>query len=152
MYRSFGRYDDALVQAQRLAEAVPDDPLAWLDIAELNLTLHKLDASRSAFERLRELDDVPGHEAYPLHGLLQVEIEAEQWDRARELAAQAAAIDPRGLSADVAALLERRRGGAPGEGPPPERHEVEAALGASLADYRRMLSEDRRLSTGDTVG
>ncbi|MGA2925839.1 MAG: tetratricopeptide repeat protein [Solirubrobacteraceae bacterium] len=153
MYRSFGQYADALAQAQRLADAVPDDALAWLDVAELNLSLHKLDDARNAFGRLREIDDVPGHEAYPLHGLLQVEIEAEQWDRARALAAQAAAIDPHGLSTEVAAFLQAQAGEEPAEGQsPPARHEVEAALVASLRDYRAMLSDDRRLNSGEIIG
>ena len=62
MYRTFGRYDEALTQARLVADAAPDDPHAWLDVAELSLTLGKVDDARAAYERLRELDDVPGQE------------------------------------------------------------------------------------------
>lgn len=151
MYRSFGQYEDALAHARVIAEAAPEDPLASLDVAELSLAVGQLDESRAAFERLRELDDVPGHEAYPLHGMIEVEIRRERWQAASELAAQAAAIEQQGLSADVAGFVREQISG-PGEEPAPSRAEVEAALGSSLADYRRMLADGRRLSAGDILG
>lgn len=151
MYRSFGQYEEALAQARLLADSAPDDLMAWLDVAELSLAVGQLDEARDAFERLRELDDVPGHEAYPLHGMIQVEIRREQWDQAQELAAQAAAIDPHGLSTDVATFV-REQSGAPSEEPAPTREEVDAALAGSLADYRRMHADDRRLGAGDLLG
>ena len=40
----------------------------------------------AAFERLRELDDVPGHEAYPLHGMIQAEIQRDELAAAPALA------------------------------------------------------------------
>jgi Flp pilus assembly protein TadD len=151
MYRSFGQFTDALTQARRVVHALPDDIPAWLDVAELSLLVGELDEARGAFERLRELDDVPGHEAYPLHGLIQVEIRAEQWQRAAELAAQAAAIDPHGLSTDVAAFLHDQTTGSSDE-PAPTREEVENALAASLAEYRGIVADDRRLGGGEIVG
>jgi len=151
MYRSFGQYEDALAQARVVAEAAPDDVLSWLDVAELSLELGQLDDARSAFERLRELDDVPGHEVYPLHGMIQVEIRRQQWESARELAAQAAAIDPRELTADLAAFLSEQTVGPTDELAPP-RDAIEAALAASLSDYRRIHGDDRRLSAGDLYG
>jgi Flp pilus assembly protein TadD len=151
MYRSFGQYDDALAQARRITDAVPDDVLAWLDVAELSLQVGQLEEAGSAFEHIREIDDVPGHEAYPLHGLLLVEIRREQWPRAGELDTHLAAIDQRGLSADVGNFV-RHQAGEGGDEPPPERGQVEAALAASLADYRRMLYDDRGLVVGDLGG
>jgi Flp pilus assembly protein TadD len=151
MYRTFGQYEEALTQARRLAEAAPDDVLTQLDVAELSAATGRLDEARGAFERLRELDDVPGHEAYPLHGLLQVAIQGGEWERARELTEQAAAIDPHGLSTDVSAFV-REQSGEDTEEPPPSRGEVEEALTSSLADYRRMLADDRRLATEEIGG
>lgn len=148
MYRSLGQYEEALAQARRLADAVPDDALALLDVAELSVALGRLDEARSAFERLRELDDVPGHEAFPVLGLIQLEIAGANWDRAGELTEQAAAIDPQGLSSDLAAFLREQSGAGDREGAP-TRAEVETALATSLADYRRMLADDRRLSVGN---
>jgi Flp pilus assembly protein TadD len=151
MYRSFGQYEEALTQARRLAEATPDDILAWLDIAELSLMVRRFDDARDAFERLRELDDVPGHEAYPLHGLIHVELRRQGWDSARELAEQARAIDPRGLGTEVLAFLSARDG-QPGEAPAPTDAELDAALTASLTDYRRLHSDDRRMRTRELLG
>jgi Flp pilus assembly protein TadD len=151
MYRSFGQFDEALEQARRIVDSAPDDIVGWLDMGELSLEVGQLDDARSAFERLRELDDIPGHEAYPLHGMTLVEIRREQWDAVKELAEQAATIEPYGLSADVKAFLHEQTAGAAGE-PVPTRKELEIALAGSLKDYRRMLADDRRLSVGDIYG
>jgi len=145
MYRSFGQYEEALGQARRLAEAAPDDVLTRLDIAELSAWTGRLDEARAAFEQLREIDDVPGHEAYPIHGLIQVAIQGDEWDRAGNLIEQAAAIDPHGLATDVAAFV-RDQSGEELEEPAPTRSDVERALASSLADYRRMVADDRRLA------
>jgi Flp pilus assembly protein TadD len=150
MYRSFGQYEQALQHARMIADAAPDDVLAWLDVAELSLQVGRLDDASDAFARLRDLDDVPGREAYPLHGLIEVEIRREQWAPAQGFAAQAAAIDPHGLSTDLAAFLETQISGAGGE-PAPTAAEVEPALAASLAEYRKMLSEERMFGAGGSL-
>jgi tetratricopeptide (TPR) repeat protein len=152
LYRSFGQPDKALAQARQLADAVPDDALAWLDVAELSLELGELDTASEAFETLRNLDDVPGREVYPLHGLLKVEIGRGGWERARELAGEAAAIDPRGRSREIVAFVNEQAGGEDGEQPPPSREEVDAALTASLAEFRRLHADDRRLGSGEQDG
>jgi Flp pilus assembly protein TadD len=151
MYRVAGQFDEALAQAHKVARAAPDDALAWLDVAELSVLTGHDDDARDAFERLRDLDDVPGHEAYPLHGLLQLEIRRERWESARELAEQITAVDPVGLSADLAAFLNEQTGRG-GDRPTPSRAEVDAALSASLGSYRWMLADDRRLSGGELLG
>jgi Flp pilus assembly protein TadD len=150
MYRSFGQYEQALEQAHRIAGATPEDVLAWLDVAELSLQVGRLDDASDAFERLRDLDDVPGHEAYPLHGLMQVEIRRANWERARDLAVQAAAIEPRGLSTELTAFLDSQTSG-PGQEPAPTAAEVEASLASSLATYRRMIADTRAPGGGGTV-
>jgi protein O-GlcNAc transferase len=150
MYRSFGQFAEALDQARRIAGAAEADALAWLDVAELSLSVGELDEASSAFNGLREIDDVPGHEAYPLHGLIEVEIARERWPALRELVTQLSAIEPHGLSTELAAFTAEQLGEA-GEQPAPSRSELESALGAALADYRRMLVEDRRLNAGDPV-
>jgi tetratricopeptide (TPR) repeat protein len=157
MYRSFGQYDDALAQARLIADSAPEDRLAWLDVAELSLQTGQLDEARTAFARLRELDEVPGHEAYPLHGMILVELKREQWEPAGDLVTQAAAIDPHGLSTVLFAFLREQTGepvadDADEPPPPPTRDEVDAALAGSLTDYRRMLADDRLLRGGDLVG
>jgi Flp pilus assembly protein TadD len=149
MYRSFGQYEKALEQAQRLAIAMPDDTLNWLDVAELSLQVGQLDEAAKAFARLRNLDDVPGHEAYPLHGMIQVEIRRLRWEQAIDLAAQAAAIDPQGLSDDLASYLSIRSSGTDDDALAPTDEEIEAALSASLTTYRRMLEDNRRPELGN---
>jgi tetratricopeptide (TPR) repeat protein len=154
MYRSFGQNDEALEQARRLAEAAPDDIVARLDVAELSLAVGNVDGAREAFGALRDLDDIPGHEAYPLHGLIRVAIAQEQWEQALELAGQARAIDPHGLSTDVEAFLRAQTGAAtdPDAAAPPSREAVENALDASLVEYRRMHADDRRANAGRILG
>ena len=163
MYRSFGQYEDALAQARRIADAAPEDIVAWLHVAELSLERGQLDDARAAFDRLRELDEIPGHEAYPLYGAIKVEIARDNWGEARELVVQVATIDQYGLSTDAAAFLRERMGepapksedesGADDQPEPaPSREELDAALTQSLAEYRRSHADDRLMSGGDLVG
>jgi tetratricopeptide (TPR) repeat protein len=150
MYRTLGHYEEALAQAQRIAEAEPEDLMATLDVAELSLEVGQLDEAVAAFRRLRELDDVPGHEAYPLRGMIKVEIRREEWHRARQLAREAPVSDPQGRTLNLIAFLQAQAG-EPAE-QAPTREEVDAALTASLAEYRRMHADDRRLASEDLLG
>jgi tetratricopeptide (TPR) repeat protein len=155
MYRTLGQYDEALDQARRIAEAEPDDVMAALDVAELSLAVKQLDESVAAFARLRELDDVPGHEAYPLLGMVKVEMQREQWQRALEFAHEASSSDAQGRTADVVAFLELQAGvprAGEEEATPPTREQVDAALELSLSEYRRMHADDRRLASEDLLG
>ena len=111
MYRSFGRYDEALVQARRVAEAAPDDIPAWLDVAELSLEVGELDEAGAALARMRELDDMPGEEAGVAAGAVDSDSEAAVPDS-----------DPK------------------------------QALAASLAAYRRVYADERRMAPGDLIG
>lgn len=150
MYRTLGQPEEALAQAQRIIEAEPDDLIATLDVAELSLAVGQLDEAVGAFQRLRELDDVSGHEVYPLHGIIKAEIQREQWHRALELAREAPVSDPQGRPVNVVAFLQAQSD-EPGEQAPP-REEVDAALAASLFEYRRMHADDRRLGSEDLLG
>ncbi len=150
MYRTLGHYDQALAQAQRIAEAEPEDLIAALDVAELSLEVGQLDEAVAAFQRLRELDDVPGHEAYPLRGIVKAEIQREDWQRALALAREAPVSDSQGRTVNLIAFLQAQ-GGEPAE-QAPTREEVDAALTASLAEYRRMHADDRRLASEDILG
>jgi hypothetical protein len=78
-------------------------------VAELSLTVGRIDEAVAAFGRVRELDDTPGLEA----------------------------------SAEALAVLEAQA---------PTREELEAALTASLAEYRRVHADDRRLASEDLLG
>jgi len=155
MYRTLGQYAEALAQARKIAEAEPDDVMAALDVAELSLAVDQLDEAVAAFQRLRELDDVPGHEPYPLLGMVKVEMQREQWQRALQFAREASSSDAQGRTADVVAFLEVQAG-VPREGEeeatPPTRAEVDAALTSSLSEYRRMHADDRRLASEDLLG
>lgn len=151
MYRTLGQPQEALAAARKVAEADPDDVMAALDVAELSLTVGRLDDATGAFEHLREIEDLADHEVYALHGLIQVEIQRENWDRAMELARDAAALDRHGRTGDVLAFLEAQTQGS-SEEPPPTRDEVNAALRASGAEHRRAHGEDRRLQEGDLLG
>jgi tetratricopeptide (TPR) repeat protein len=150
MYRMLGQHEEALVQATRIAEAEPDDLIAALDVAELSLAVGRFDDAAAAFQRLRGLDDVAGHEVYPLHGIIRVEIARAQWQRAFELVRDASVSDSQGRTLNVAAFLLEQKG-EPGE-QAPAREEIDAALEASLSEYRRMHADDRRLASEDLLG
>ena len=142
MYRALGQLEDALAAARGVAEAAPDDVIAALDVAELSLEVGKLDDAAQAFARIREIDQRPDHDVYALHGQIEVEIGREAFEAALELAREATALDPHGRSAGLAAFMKSRVTGA-GEEPPPSREDVDAALAASRAEYRRALADDR---------
>ena len=149
MYKAVGQPEQALEAAQKVAEAQPDDVLAALDVAELSLELGRHDEARSAFERIRQIDELADHEVYALHGMIQVELQREGWDRARELAEEAAGVDQHGRTSDLVAFLDEQRGQG-GEEPAPSRAEVDEALATSQAEHRRLHADDRHL-LGDDV-
>jgi tetratricopeptide (TPR) repeat protein len=150
MHRILGHPEEALAAARRVAEADPDDVISALDIAELSLELDKLDDAAQAFARVRELDDVPGHEIYPVHGLIQVAMRRGDIETALTLAGEASALDQHGRSGEIAAFLaaqlpDAEVDAAASDQPLPGDAEVAAALAASLADYRRLLAQGRNL-------
>jgi Flp pilus assembly protein TadD len=150
LYRTLGHYEDALAQAQRIAEAEPEDLVAALDVAELSLAVGQVDEGVAAFERLRALDDVPGHEVYPLHGMIKAEIQREDWQRALALAHEAPVSDSEGRTVNLIAFLQEQLG-EPAERAP-TRDEIDDALASSLSEYRRMHADDRRLASEDILG
>lgn len=154
MYRSMGKPEEALAAAHKVLEAEPSDVAAALDVAELNLETGRLDEALQAFQGIREMEDLPDHEVYALHGMVQVELRRDNAERALELAREAARVDPLGRSAGLLAHLEPAPPGDDGaeSEPPPSREQVEAALDQSMKEHRRMHAEDRRLLAEDLVG
>lgn len=151
MYRTLGEFEEALAAAQKVADADPDDVVAALDVAELSVTVGRLDDAVKAFDRVRAIEDLADHEVYALHGLVQVEIQRENWERALELTREASALDQHGRTNDVLAFLEAQAAGE-SEEPPSTREEIDAALSASQAEHRRLHGEDRRLEAGELLG
>ena len=157
MYRTLGKPDEALAAAQKVFEADPDDRLYALDVAELSLETGRLDEATGAFERLREIVDSEEEEVCALHGMILVELERGDAQRALELARNALAIDTVGRTTGVVAHLEVETGADPmadeprdasaariaGQGVPPSRQEVDDALHGSLRMLRRSSAEDR---------
>ena len=150
MYRELGQLDEALATATKVAEAAPGDAQALLDVAELSLETGRLDEALGAFERIREVDELPDHEVYALHGMISVELRREGWERALELAREAGALDARGRTAEVLSFLEPKVSGETSEEPPPSLEEVGVTLSASLAEHRRLHAEDRRMPSEDS--
>jgi Flp pilus assembly protein TadD len=164
VYRALGKHDDALVAAERVAEAAPHDLLAQLDVAELSLRAGRLDRASEAFERIRAGAELPDGDLYALHGLIAVELERGNAERARELAREAKAIDGLGRTTGVLAHLEAEAGTTPSDLPadasatfiaaletPPSRGEVIAVLEQSLRELRRLHAGDLRLSTEEIL-
>lgn len=153
MYRSMGQPEEALGAARKVLDAEPDDVAAALDVAELSLETGRLDDAFEAFKRIREMEDLPDHEVYALHGMIQVELRRDDTGRALELAREAARVDAYGRTAGVLAHLDPQPPGEDGQAePPPSREEVEGALQQSLREHRRLHAEDRRLLAEDLLG
>ena len=113
MYRTLGQPEEALKQAVKVAEADPGDRLYPLDVAELSLETGKLDEATTAFERLREIVESEEEEVCALHGMILVELERGDAERALELARDALAIDSVGRTTGVIAHLEVETGSDP---------------------------------------
>ena len=92
-YRLAGRNDDALKAAENLLQLQPDDVLTTIDAADLNLALGRSDAAVMEYQRLTAVDDEPEHEVYAYHGMIQAEIQRDQWRRALDLAIEATRVD-----------------------------------------------------------
>jgi len=155
MYKSMNQPEEALHAAQKVLEAEPEDVVAMLDVAELSLELGRHDDAVKAFERLRELEDLPDHEVYALHGMIQAELKREEKDRALELAREAAPIDQYGRTASVLLFLAPDEVEQPENGEPkpaPSAEDVDAALAESLKEHRRLHAEDGRLLSEDLLG
>ena len=138
-----------------MLDADPDDVAAALDVAELNLETGRLDEALAAFEGIRAMEDLPDHEVYALHGMVQVELRRDNTAAALELARQAARVDPIGRTAGVLAHLDPEAGEGEEGGerePPPTRQEVEEALRQSLRNTggstRRTAGCSRRTPIG----
>ena len=154
MYRMVDRPEEALAAARKLAEADAENPVAALDVAELALDTGKLDEAADAFAWLRQIVDISDHEVGALQGMIKVELERGDKQRALDLAREAAAIDTVGRTTGVLAHLEADLGVDSSETEvargqsaafvmaleaPPSREEVGTLLDATLADLRRSL-------------
>lgn len=135
-----GRLEQALEAAEQLAEVAPDDVVAALDLADVNLELGRADEAAAAFARLRQIDDDPEHEVYAYHGMIQAEIQRDQWRRALDLAIEATRVDRYGRTTDVLAYVVTQVFGR-ADRPAPERAEVDAALEASRSEHRKLHEE-----------
>lgn len=165
VYKALGKRDEALATAKRIADTEPRDVMASLDVAELSLESGDLDQAYASFDRIGQAGDLADDEVMALHGKILVELRRDESGRALELARRAKAIDSVGRTTGVLAYLEVQAGTdledisrdasagfiAAIEAPP-GRDEVDAALVASLADLRRLHSDDRRLGGGDILG
>jgi Flp pilus assembly protein TadD len=152
MYRALDQPEEALAAAKKVADAEPDDVAALLDVAELSLQTGRLDEALAGFERVRELEDLPDHEVYALHGMILVELRRKTPERALELAREAGRVDEHGRTAGMLAYLEPPPVEAEATQPPPTLDEVESALEQSLREHRRLHAEDRRLLAEDRLG
>ena len=140
IHRAAGRTADALTAAERLAEASPDDVATAIDLAQLNLSLDRPQEASAAFARLRQIDDDPEHEVYAYHGMIQAEIQQEQWRRALDLAIEATRVDRYGRTTDVLAYVVTQVFGA-ADRPAPSRKDIDNTLEASQAEHRRLHEE-----------
>jgi tetratricopeptide (TPR) repeat protein len=140
VYRATGRNEEALKTAENLLQLEPDDVLTTVDAAELNLALGRSQAAVVEYQRLLTIDDEPEHEVYAYHGMIQAEIQRDQWRRALDLAIEATRVDRYGRTTDLLAYVVTQVFGT-ADRPAPTRAEVDAALAASQSEHRRLHTE-----------
>jgi len=140
VFRAAGRNEEALKAAENLLQLQPDDVLTTIEAAELNLALGSSQAAVLEYQRLLTIDDEPEHEVYAYHGMIQAEIQRDQWRRALDLAIEATRVDRYGRTTDLLAYVVTQVFGT-ADRPAPTRAEVDAALAASQSEHRRLHSE-----------
>jgi tetratricopeptide (TPR) repeat protein len=140
VYRAERRNEDALKAAENLLQLEPDDVLTTIDAAELNLALGRSQAAALEYQRLLAIDDEVEHEVYAYHGMIQAEIQRDQWRRALDLAIEATRVDRYGRTTDLLAYVVTQVFGA-ADRQAPTRAEVDAALAASQSEHRRLHTE-----------
>lgn len=131
VYRELGRNDEALAMARRVAEAAPE-PLALLDVGELELVTGDASAAAATFGRLRDVVDAPSDAAAALHGLIEAKLAAGDDDGAASAAQEALALDPHGRSPAISEALQSG-----------DRDSLAELLAASRGDLRQTHAEDR---------
>ena len=141
VYRGAGRQEDALKAAEHLLQLQPDDVLATLDAAELNIALGRPENAAAEYSRLGAIDEDPEHEVYAFHGMIQAEIMRNRWRRALDLAIEATRVDRYGRTTDLLAFVVAEVFGQT-DRPALTRAEIDEALAASQAEHRRLHTEE----------
>lgn len=140
MYRMSGRRREALEAAEALAAQAPRDVIALLDLGELHLDLGDHDAAVEAYQRMRAIDEEPGHSTFAYHALIEVELRRERWRRALDLAIGATASDRHQLTTDLLAYATAKLFGE-ADRPAPPRAELDRQLAERRAEHRRIHEE-----------
>ena len=140
MYREIGQPEEALAAAVKIAEASPSDTKALLDVAELNARARPATTRpQQAFERIREVDELPDHEVYALHGMIQLELAPRGLrPRARARPRGERGRLARAARTDVVAFLEAQRRGRTRSPAPDARRGRTPRCPRSLAEHRRL--------------
>jgi tetratricopeptide (TPR) repeat protein len=141
VYRATRKNEEALKAAEQLLQLQPDDVLATLDAAELNLALGRPENAVAEYSRLGAIDEDPEHEVYAYHGMIQAEIARNRWRRALDLAIESTRVDRYGRTTDILAYVVAEVFGQ-ADRPAPSRAEVDEALVASQAEHRRLHTEE----------
>jgi len=140
MYRDGNDLAAALRAAEGITRQQPDDIVAKLDTAQLNLALGNFTVAAAEYAQLRTLDSDPQHLAYAYHGLIHVELQRSNWRRALDHAIDATRFDRDELTTQLLAFTAARLFG--------DTHretltqaEVEAVLTAEHLEHRRQHVE-----------
>ncbi len=140
MYRERGNFEAALSAAEAITGRVPDDVVAKLDAAQLNLALGNFTRAAAAYAELRSLDAEPQHLAYAYHGMIHVELQRSNWRRALDHAIDATRFDRDELTTQLLAFTAARLFGDSGR-QTLTQGEVEAVLTAEHLEHRRQHIE-----------
>jgi tetratricopeptide (TPR) repeat protein len=140
IHRQTGALQTAEAVARRITLLEPDNVLANLDVAELNLALGRFDEALAGYRRVQTIDLLPGHEAMTYHGMIEVQIQCEDWRRALDLVIDATRVARDELTTQLLSFVVARLFGD-GDRPAPTRAEVDAFLSIERAEHRRVHAE-----------
>jgi tetratricopeptide (TPR) repeat protein len=140
MYRDSGNLEAALSSAEAISRHSPEDIVAKLDTAQLNLALGNYAAAAHAYAQLRAVDAEPQHIAFAYHGLIQVELQRANFRRALDHAIDATRVDRDELTTQLLAYTAARLFGDSGRETLTQA-EIEAVLTAEHLEHRRQHVE-----------
>jgi tetratricopeptide (TPR) repeat protein len=147
-----GRQEEAVDYLNRAAQNVRGASNAAISLVDMYRTSGQYEEALVQAQRIAEAEP---EDVVAALDVAELTLQVGRFDEALAAFQRVRELDdtPGGeASTEVLALLEAQaQGAAPGEGTS-TREELEAALAASLSEYRRMHVDDRRLASEDLLG
>jgi Flp pilus assembly protein TadD len=147
-----GRQEEAVDLLNQAAQSMRGASTAAISLVDMYRSLGQYEEALVQVQRIAEAEP---EDVVAALDVAELSLLAGRLDEAVAAFGRVRELDdtPGAESPEVLALLEAQAGAAAGEGAAnPNREELEAALGATLSEYRRMHADDRRLASEDLLG